>query len=197
MIGVYQCVKDTIWKQITTRFLMSWRFVLVFISVSKIQFESKSQLEAALAQIAAWCLSVCQRYNLKANHNTYLLAWIPVIGVYQCVKDTIWKQITTIISMQKWKTWCLSVCQRYNLKANHNEDCVFMNVAIGVYQCVKDTIWKQITTGYRCISVFSTVFISVSKIQFESKSQRVQIWALVVMRCLSVCQRYNLKANHN
>ena len=41
------------------------------------------------------------------------------------------------------------------------------------------------------------VFISVSKIQFESKSQHIAWSYYDASRCLSVCQRYNLKANHN
>ena len=42
----------------------------VFISKSKIQFESKSQQAAEFAPPPDRCLSVSQRYNLKANHNT-------------------------------------------------------------------------------------------------------------------------------
>ena len=119
---------------------------VVFISVSKIQFESKSQPVPKLCYFITWCLSVCQRYNLKANHNksTNPLYFTP--GVYQCVKDTIWKQITTLTFLR----------------------------------------------GFRLL-----VFISVSKIQFESKSQPVNNWVEADDWCLSVCQRYNLKANHN
>ena len=221
--GVYQCVKDTIWKQITTWFIRCWTFGSVFISVSKIQFESKSQLFRLLVPTWIRCLSVCQRYNLKANHNQVqtlaLLQW----GVYQCVKDTIWKQITTcfcvshifngvFISVSKIQfesksqlivfpsstgSWCLSVCQRYNLKANHNSLRYTLLFGLGVYQCVKDTIWKQITTIHNGINTKLLVFISVSKIQFESKSQRRMSRFRRLWWCLSVCQRYNLKANHN
>ena len=166
---------------------------------------------------------MCQRYNLKANHNRFNLFNPITCGVYQCVKDTIWKQITTsgrggnmqisvFISVSKiqfesksqlivWFTQCsrgcLSVCQRYNLKANHNTQSAGAKSFYGVYQCVKDTIWKQITTFWMSALFGSWVFISVSKIQFESKSQLIYIGVAVAARCLSVCQRYNLKANHN
>ena len=169
----------------------------MFISVSKIQFESKSQHIRKMLQIMVRCLSVCQRYNLKANHNSTATSSRFKSGVYQCVKDTIWKQITTrrnagtfnervFISVSKIQfesksqrgvarqhelTWCLSVCQRYNLKANHN--CSFVRLYVLL------------------------VFISVSKIQFESKSQLYSLSNWISSRCLSVCQRYNLKANHN
>ena len=56
---------------------------LVFISKSKIQFESKSQQGATFAPREAWCLSVSQRYNLKANHNNVKIADAKAIGVYQ------------------------------------------------------------------------------------------------------------------
>ena len=144
----------------------------VVISVSKIQFESKSQQRKPRPRATSWWLSVCQRYNLKANHNVVDGALNFLFGGYQCVKDTIWKQITTtktknrredkvVISVSKiqfesksqlWRLrrlpvqWWLSVCQRYNLKANHNWPYCVVCYFRGGYQCVKDTIWKQITT---------------------------------------------------
>ena len=170
---------------------------MVFISVSKIQFESKSQHITHVSKGVFGCLSVCQRYNLKANHNAVFKVSGFFGGVYQCVKDTIWKQITTHTQRRKIKLGCLSVCQRYNLKANHNYGQNEDKHWYGVYQCVKDTIWKQITTISRFCKVLTWVFISVSKIQFESKSQPLATRAASGSGCLSVCQRYNLKANHN
>ena len=181
--------------------------------MSKIQFESKSQLVTAVFQYSARCLSVCQRYNLKANHNTYKIHLFYNFGVYQCVKDTIWKQITTTKSILlivgavfisvskiqfesksqlyfdfvKFLPGCLSVCQRYNLKANHNILLKMSRFVIGVYQCVKDTIWKQITTLIQTNNAQHVVFISVSKIQFESKSQLIHcnsVWTCGVYQCV-------------
>ena len=41
--------------------------------MSKIQNESKSQqLERQLKYVGS-CLSICQRYKMKANHNTLIL----------------------------------------------------------------------------------------------------------------------------
>ena len=200
-LGVYQCVKDTIWKQITTLACLIALACWVFISVSKIQFESKSQLVPKPKYFCEWCLSVCQRYNLKANHNNSRIVSVKTSGVYQCVKDTIWKQITTKVwsnnqslmvfisvskiqfesksqhslPIKKFTVRCLSVCQRYNLKANHNSWLLWEIKDSGVYQCVKDTIWKQITTQEALSFQMARVFISVSKIQFESKSQRVVV----------------------
>ena len=145
---------------------------LVFISSSKIQSESKSQLFPVRSRDTCKCLSVLQRYNLKANHNTTPLLKTSFGSVYQFFKDTIWKQITTscifwivstevfissskiqsesksqlLIDIATGERECLSVLQRYNLKANHNSGNIVFEESFSVYQFFKDTIWKQITT---------------------------------------------------
>ncbi len=42
---------------------------MVFINKSKIHFESKSQQTFGTENIVTGCLSISQRYILKANHN--------------------------------------------------------------------------------------------------------------------------------
>jgi len=115
-------------------------------------------------------------------------------GIY--VKDTIWKQITTPSLLPLYVSSLWYLCQRYNLKANHNAfehrtltESVVVSMSkiqsesksqrgwhswhtwwrCGIY--VKDTIWKQITTD--------PLIAKLAKL----------LWYL--------CQRYNLKANHN
>ena len=88
--------------------------------MSKIQFESKSQLFMMGGCKYAKLRLICQRYNLKANHN--------------------------INSLQSAEIELRLICQRYNLKANHN------------------TLSSSFTGVI--------VAINMSKIQFESKSQR-------------------------
>ena len=116
-----QYVKDTIWKQFTTitinvkglpklwpicqRYnlkaihngclLQELRHIVV-TNMSKIQFESNSQLFGS-----------CQNRNF---------------GCDQYVKDTIWKQFTTCHLVSCLFTWLWPICQRYNLKAIHNPD---------------------------------------------------------------------------
>ena len=221
--GEYQYVKDTIWKQITTIPSLATNLQRVNISMSKIQFESKSQLVERVETNTIRWISVCQRYNLKANHNRWVNGATVAAGEYQYVKDTIWKQITTSciegqiprkvnIRMSKIQfesksqldniltlqivMW-ISVCQRYNLKANHNCQKCFFTCFKGEYQYVKDTIWKQITTLTMNWWKNTLVNISMSKIQFESKSQLAWGGWTLCWRWISVCQRYNLKANHN
>ncbi len=57
--------------------------------MSKIQFESKSQHYGDLVRNHLACKQLCQRYNLKANHNLRLqgIHLIPPVSNY--VKDTI------------------------------------------------------------------------------------------------------------
>ena len=56
---------------------------MVFINKSKIHFESKSQLLKDKCEICKGCLSINQRYILKANHNGERSANYYFTGVYQ------------------------------------------------------------------------------------------------------------------
>jgi len=142
----------------------------VVLSMSKIQSESKSQ----------------RRKDDKARPGSCVIY----------VKDTIWKQITTHKVLIKQNILLCYLCQRYNLKANHNSFCLF--------------------------KIKGFVVLSMSKIQSESKSQlppicivsaascviyvKDTIWKQITTKKLDgsasdllcyLCQRYNLKANHN
>ena len=241
-------VKDTFWKQITTAKQLQRRHFQLFVSMSKIHFESKSQQERIDRYHGKGCSSLCQRYILKANHNTWMMPMKTNSVVRLYVKDTFWKQITTycvlffrrnllFVSMSKihfesksqrhklktiQKNCCSSLCQRYILKANHNA-CISafafkccsslcqryilkanhnkVEVQQGnffvVRLYVKDTFWKQITTETRLAINMWMLFVSMSKIHFESKSQQRMRCSQTSVCCSSLCQRYILKANHN
>ena len=139
--------------------------------MSKIQSESKSQRIWSNVNKIGCCKPICQRYNLKANHNTNINNVATILAVNQYVKDTIWKQITTLMLAVCLFQSCKPICQRYNLKANHNNRRWRGDCRTAVNQYVKDTIWKQITTHSRSI--------------------------IIQQGCKPICQRYNLKANHN
>ena len=194
---VYQYVKDTIWKQFTTIRLNQIQTYSLFINTSKIQFESNSQHMRLSSFANVGCLSIRQRYNLKAIHNIANIVIVASNVVYQYVKDTIWKQFTTylfclnilqtlFINTSKIQfesnsqrpfidtyilLCCLSIRQRYNLKAIHNPQPPIVKPSLVVYQYVKDTIWKQFTTCILCLFWKKRLFINTSKIQFESNSQ--------------------------
>ena len=57
--------------------------------MSKIQSESKSQHDADNADSPVGCKPICQRYNLKANHNEVGKLEPTIDAVNQYVKDTI------------------------------------------------------------------------------------------------------------
>ena len=167
--GCDRYVKDTIWKQFTT-----WH------------------LNAAY-RLGLW--SVCQRYNLKAIHNSangrYTNAEV-VIGMSKIqsesnsqqkqynktnlpccdryVKDTIWKQFTTPNSSFAARFQLWSVCQRYNLKAIHNY-ALFHYRRYPLWSVCQRYNLKAIHNIRSAISRIVMVVIGMSKIQSESNSQ--------------------------
>ena len=169
----------------------------MFINTSKILFESKSQHRVKAICSKSWCLSIRQRYFLKANHNT--VTCHPLL--YRMFINT-----SKILFESKSQLWggldnnshrCLSIRQRYFLKANHNTLSSIVSSVDDVYQYVKDTFWKQITTQRSSCLQWTWMFINTSKILFESKSQPVVSSPFFFAGCLSIRQRYFLKANHN
>ena len=172
-----------------------WNLRVVF-SMSKIQSESNSQQVLYICADDDRLCFLCQRYNLKAIHNKFVRLAYRQLVVFSMskiqsesnsqqgtrlwmqgsccvfyVKDTIWKQFTTIRLLWFFGDRLCFLCQRYNLKAIHNRllrvihyfDVVFSmskiqsesNSQPAVHfhahssSCVfyvKDTIWKQFTT---------------------------------------------------
>jgi len=114
-----QYVKDTIWKQFTTFGVNLYQHIMLW--------------------------PICQRYNLKAIHNLWNSSSQNEVVVTnmskiqsesnsqqsysvgfqfpccdQYVKDTIWKQFTTLNLLTSIRLLLWPICQRYNLKAIHN-----------------------------------------------------------------------------
>ena len=194
---VFQYVKDTIWKQITTSVLTPFITSKLFFNTSKIQFESKSQQAMQSNGIIKSCFSIRQRYNLKANHNRVAALCSAVLLFFNTSKIQFESKSQHFASHSVTLSGCFSIRQRYNLKANHNYSSGSCAFRIVVFQYVKDTIWKQITTGRRRSLSFYLLFFNTSKIQFESKSQHAGGVTHNSWCCFSIRQRYNLKANHN
>ena len=137
-------VKDTTWKQITTSSLSNNLSLSCGSYVKDTTWKQITTFQKyCLNFIFLWIL--CQRYNLKANHNVMRKAsasncpvdpmskiqpesksqrrnkeWVLLLSCGSYVKDTTWKQITTDVNapVTSFPLWIL--CQRYNLKANHN-----------------------------------------------------------------------------
>ncbi len=113
--------KNTIWKQITTR----WQ------SAGRCNF----------------CKQSIKEHNLKANHN--LNKWLTrrACSVNNLSKNTIWKQITTMSDTSHGRSVCKQSIKEHNLKANHNSTIPIIEPNISVNNLSKNTIWKQITTN--------------------------------------------------
>ena len=165
--------------------------------MSKIHSESKSQRGGGNGAQHVNCVSLCQRYILKANHNRYTVHHSTYRTVSHYVKDTFWKQITTATLNRFINTNCVSLCQRYILKANHNTEVDKQKLLQTVSHYVKDTFWKQITTSAKFSLRRRLLCLTMSKIHSESKSQQLHSGSSGNSYCVSLCQRYILKANHN
>jgi len=132
----------------------------------------------------------------ESNSQPHIMSSKWVICCDQYVKDTIWKQFTTNPKGLSVRGALWPICQRYNLKAIHNQPLMLLlsgsvvtnmskiqsesnsqqRAIESIYvdscdQYVKDTIWKQ----------FTTIFTSLH----------------LLLRLWPICQRYNLKAIHN
>ena len=216
----HQYLKDTIWKQFTTVQALPNRSAMVSPIPQRYNLKAIHNWTAVVS-VPLKVSPIPQRYNLKAIHNKY--GWFTItapgvtntskiqsesnsqltisspfnsIGCHQYLKDTIWKQFTTISDAPRGCKLVSPIPQRYNLKAIHNgagrrgrrRDGVTNTSKIqsesnsqqvkknlltwsGCHQYLKDTIWKQFTT-------------------MEGKRKTARLVS-------PIPQRYNLKAIHN
>ena len=92
---------------------------------------------------------------------------------------------------------CINQYKNTNLKANHNQHCIFNNTTSAVSTNTKIQIWKQITTiGVESVERVS-LYQPIQKYKFESKSQPTARWLCRCSCCINQYKNTNLKANHN
>ena len=139
-----QYVKDTIWKQFTT-FLeqvknaqslwpicqrynlkaihneptLSSTTITVVTNMSKIQSESNSQLKWVM-KLQPKVVTNMSKIQSESNSQLFFNFFVYLLSCDQYVKDTIWKQFTTVDRRQLKVKPLWPICQRYNLKAIHN-----------------------------------------------------------------------------
>ena len=166
-----QYVKDTIWKQFTT----SSRWVMPRYSLWPIcQRYNLKAIHNVHRPQSKWIYVVTNMSKIQSESNSQqrdreATRWT---GCDQYVKDTIWKQFTTTFTSVITLRELWPICQRYNLKAIHNLQAIvflsrlvvtnmskiqsesnsqriwhMLNAELCCDQYVKDTIWKQFTTG--------------------------------------------------
>ncbi len=163
--------KNTIWKQITTT-TKDWNANHCLYAIyQRTQSESKSQL---FIGILVALVSVC---NLS--------------------KNTIWKQITTIVSANDAYYFCMQSIKEHNLKANHNYPRAYHRNRKSVCNLSKNTIWKQITTNGTGCKHGHALYAIYQRTQSESKSQRERAERCRRVLCMQSIKEHNLKANHN
>ena len=139
--------------------------------MSKIHSESKSQQVGLISRKNQHCVSLCQRYILKANHNIYYGGGVKGITVSHYVKDTFWKQITTnSVLCIRWCQLCLTMSKIHS--ESKSQQLVYISpFSLTVSHYVKDTFWKQITTSSYNLFRSDKLCLTMSKIHSESKSQ--------------------------
>ena len=117
------------------------------------------------------CFQWFKDTNLKANHNLHPSPCLQLLAVFNGSKILIWKQITTVRSLDFLGLCCFQWFKDTNLKANHNASPITLIGDWAVFNGSKILIWKQITTQERHI--------------------------IITNRCFQWFKDTNLKANHN
>ena len=163
--------KDTNLKAIHNVLYIFWVWLLVFMVTQRYQFESNSQLDAALG------------------------AEIP--GVYGHTKIPIWKQFTTIVKFLQLTSWVFMVTQRYQFESNSQLPSTLPDTHVWCLWSHKDTNLKAIHNYARKGLLWTLVFMVTQRYQFESNSQQTKAIFLQMARCLWSHKDTNLKAIHN
>ncbi len=215
--------KNTIWKQITTPPTENQRHLYLYAIYQRTQFESKSQHLNGLFTVAPVCMQSIKEHNLKANHNNSPATPAVQTSVCNLSKNTIWKQITTLLlfllflqnlyaiyqrtqfesksqrkkSIRSKRNICMQSIKEHNLKANHNQVSKDFNSPLSVCNLSKNTIWKQITTIKLSLVPRLPLYAIYQRTQFESKSQRISERIITRSFCMQSIKEHNLKANHN
>jgi len=115
----HQYLKDTIWKQFTTK----WPRSCHKLTVSPIpQRYNLKAIHNWLSVHLFWLAGVTNTSKIQSESNSQLISLFLVknLWCHQYLKDTIWKQFTTVSWIISWVFRC--------------------------HQYLKDTIWKQFTT---------------------------------------------------
>ena len=189
--------KNTIWKQITTPITLCWIQIPLYAIYQRTQYESKSQLIAPLSIATPVCMQSIKEHNMKANHNETTINIVGSQSVCNLSKNTIWKQITTVLlpfidhgllyaiyqrtqyesksqpynNRSGQQRICMQSIKEHNMKANHNYHSRPNSDRFSVCNLSKNTIWKQITTVDSNRRKSYRLYAIYQRTQYESKSQ--------------------------
>ena len=139
-----------------------WRYVMMSYSVvsngSKILIWKQITTARVSISLPFCCFQWFKDTNLKANHNWLLYYPRSVDVVSNGSKILIWKQITTAASFTLLSSSCFQWFKDTNLKANHNNQSLYVPPDTVVSNGSKILIWKQITTDFDCYCSRSCCF---------------------------------------
>ncbi len=113
-----------------------------------------------------------KEHNLKANHNLSVCVPLNLESVCNLSKNTIWKQITTVVFGCFFLRFLYAIYQRTQFESKSQLTRCRVHEHYSVCNLSKNTIWKQITTIAAWKQNSVCLYAIYQRTQFESKSQR-------------------------
>ena len=117
--GCFQYVKDTLSKQITTQFSVISLLIMMFPICQRYTFEANHNF-GSLTNIWEQDVSNMSKIHFRSKSQQRDTREVDQFGCFQYVKDTLSKQITTLILKLRKPSSMFPICQRYTFEANHN-----------------------------------------------------------------------------
>ncbi len=210
--------EDTIWKQITTVYPWMLPSDRLWAIITKIQSESKSQPLMYTNLVPTCCEQSLRRYNLKANHNggIFFNAENQLWAIITKIQSESKSQRSSLPSVRLKR--CEQSLRRYNLKANHNgrshhtsdvtlwaiitkiqsesKSQLSTRTSEPVHRCEQSLRRYNLKANHNWLfgkQTLNQLWAIITKIQSESKSQRLFKSLLVRDSCEQSLRRYNLK----
>ena len=175
-VSVCNLSKNTIWKQITTMTLHHLPLEHLYAIYQRTQSESKSQRDFTTLSSRVICMQSIKEHNLKANHNSKEDKVPAKHSVCNLSKNTIWKQITTIIVEGEIDALLYAIYQRTQSESKSQPYGSWNYCEKSVCNLSKNTIWKQITTDNLVAKYSDGLYAIYQRTQSESKSQHTWVW---------------------
>ncbi len=143
------------------------------------------------------CAYLCKDTNLKAIHNTLVIAELSHLVVLTYAKIQIWKQFTTVLSSFVASALLCLPMQRYKFESNSQQawHCDEWRAVVLTY--AKIQIWKQFTTNDKSGTFVLPLCLPMQRYKFESNSQLQLNVNAARVGCAYLCKDTNLKAIHN
>ena len=144
--GCFQWFKDTNLKANHNGCVLMIMEQQVVSNGSKILIWKQITTVCAVKRCYKSCFQWFKDTNLKANHNNSKTVFMLSFVVSNGSKILIWKQITTMLKLNRYWISCFQWFKDTNLKANHNGIRRIRMLLRVVSNGSKILIWKQITT---------------------------------------------------